>query len=154
MKEFFSEDGHLTDFAFNSFINDDIEELNRLEIAEHTSFCDKCLLKYMDLLDNSELISPPEIMEHNIMIKITKNIRRTKLNQYFSMALAACFAMTFWVTGVFALPHPTDNRLLNMTNKFTQTAIEFTDSVSIISNNINNILNNIQLKGVSKNEKK
>lgn len=154
MKEFFSEDGHLTDFAFDSFINDNIEELHRLEFAEHTSFCDECLLKYMDLLDNSKLISPPEIMEHNIMLKITNNTRRVKLNQYFSMALAACFAMTFWVTGVFTLPNSTNNKLLSMTNNFTQTAIEFTDSVSNISNNINNILNNIQLKGVSKNEKK
>lgn len=154
MKEFFKEDGHLTDFAFDSIINDNIEELNRLEIAEHTSFCDECLLKYMDLLDNSVLICPPEIMEQNIMLKIAKNTRRLHLNQYFSMAIAACFAMIFWVTGVFELPNQANNKLLNMTSSLTQTAVEFTDNISSISNNINIILNSIQSKGVIENEKK
>ena len=60
MKELFDPNGHLTDDAFGALLRDEpLDEMERLEISEHLSFCDRCVERYAALLDGSELLSPP-----------------------------------------------------------------------------------------------
>ena len=57
--ERFHTDGHLTDEALAALIRDGRpDELSRLEIAEHLSFCDVCLQRYTDLLSGTTLLEP------------------------------------------------------------------------------------------------
>lgn len=47
----FRPDGHLTDAALTALVRGDcLEELDRLELAEHLAYCDQCLQRYAELL--------------------------------------------------------------------------------------------------------
>ena len=48
----FRNDGHLSDGALESLIHNGeaLDDLTRLEAAEHLVFCDQCLQRYTDLL--------------------------------------------------------------------------------------------------------
>lgn len=47
MKELFDPNGHLTDDAFGALLRDEpLDEMERLEISEHLSFCDRCVERY------------------------------------------------------------------------------------------------------------
>ena len=61
MNELFDREGCLTDFALRTLMEDgQLEELERLEIAEHLSFCDRCVARYGQLLEQRPLEAPPE----------------------------------------------------------------------------------------------
>ena len=49
--EMFNNDGHLTEQALQSLNTGHLDELCRLEAAEHLSFCDECLLRYTAILE-------------------------------------------------------------------------------------------------------
>ena len=42
----FRDDGHLTDEALTALAGESLDDLSRLEIAEHLAFCDLCLQRY------------------------------------------------------------------------------------------------------------
>ena len=45
----FRPDGHLTDAALTALVRGDcLEELDRLELAEHLAYCDQCLQRYTE----------------------------------------------------------------------------------------------------------
>ena len=59
MMELFQEDGHLTQYALDALVQDlPLDELSRLEIAEHLSFCDACVDRYSQALENCLLLTP------------------------------------------------------------------------------------------------
>ena len=50
----FRPDGHLTDAALTALVRGDcLEELDRLELAEHLAYCDQCLQRYTELAQDS-----------------------------------------------------------------------------------------------------
>ena len=49
--ELFREDGCLTDEGLQALRDGQLDELGRLEAAEHLSYCDKCMDRYTALLD-------------------------------------------------------------------------------------------------------
>jgi hypothetical protein len=150
MKELFDEAGHLTDYAFNCLINDELDELTRLEISEHMSFCDDCLLRYMNILDSQQLIEPPELLEKSIMSKLKARTIRVLMNQYTQMAIAASFALVFWVSGVFNPMNYDVKAITSVSSGLTETTSEFEEN---ISQGLNKIIS-IDLKGVKLYEKK
>ena len=45
--ELFDPSGHLTDRALLALVrNEELDELARLELAEHLAYCDRCLQRY------------------------------------------------------------------------------------------------------------
>ena len=51
MNELFNQDGCLTDYALSALIHDKpLDELERLELSEHLSFCDACIERYTAML--------------------------------------------------------------------------------------------------------
>ena len=46
----FREDGHLTDEGLRALIAGELDEMGRLETAEHLDFCDQCVERYSELL--------------------------------------------------------------------------------------------------------
>lgn len=101
MKDLFTADGHLTGEALRMLAAEGLEELSRLEVAEHLSFCDECVQKYTEFLSAGELMQPPQELHENILRRIRRKARLFLCNRYGAAAAAACFAITFWLTGVF-----------------------------------------------------
>lgn len=150
MKELFDNDGHLTDIAFMLLDSNKLDDLQRLEIAEHNSFCDECLDRYIGYVEKSELMIPSELMKKKINNKIFVNNKKICLNQYISVAIAACFTMIFWITGAFNISSGNHN-LVTLTSSFTQKTIEITEG---ISDRFNQVFYNIKLEGDNLYEKK
>ena len=54
----FRPDGHLTDAALTALVRGDcLEELDRLELAEHLAYCDQCLQRYTELLSEGPMLT-------------------------------------------------------------------------------------------------
>ncbi len=138
MKRLFDEKGHLTQEAFEMLANKELDDLQRLKIAEHNSLCDKCLDRYIVYIESYEILTPPKIKNKNLY-----------LNQYISLAISACFAMLFWLTGAFSIS--CDYSLVKLTNNFTQKTVKITQD---ISNKFNQVFDNIILEGDNLYEKK
>jgi predicted anti-sigma-YlaC factor YlaD len=110
MSEIFDTNGHLTDFALQQLLTGNPDELTRLEISEHLSFCDRCTIRYTNLLEQSEWLSPTRPLEQDIMKRVGRQTQVVLLRRYASMAVAACFAIVFWITGIFNFPLLTSER--------------------------------------------
>ena len=105
MLELFHENGHLTDEAIQSLIREEeLDELQRLEISEHFSFCDACTSRYAELLSDDVLQSPPVPLYGQVMKNIRQKERRMFWRRLTTIATAACLALVFWWNGVFTFP--------------------------------------------------
>lgn len=56
--ELFYENGHLTPEGLNALVDGQLDEMARLEAAEHLSFCDECLVRYTALVEQAPLAAP------------------------------------------------------------------------------------------------
>lgn len=105
MKELFKQDGHLTDEGLSRLVNgEELDELSRLEIAEHLSFCDECVSRYSQLLLPEEYAAPPVPLYGSIMKKIRERARRIFLSRAATVSTAACLTLVFWWGGIFTFP--------------------------------------------------
>ena len=60
--ELFQENGCFTDEGLQAVAGGQLDELGRLEAAEHLSYCDKCMDRYTALLTADVLETPPKGM--------------------------------------------------------------------------------------------
>lgn len=146
MNELFHSDGHLTDYAFRALINDEpLDELSRIEITEHLSFCDKCVLRYSELLTDDVLTEPEETVVPTVMERIRNRARLIFFNKYVAVVMAASIAMVLWVTGVFESfasdeMNQTINYLSERSDSFGEKTTNF---VQNISNGVSDIIEKI-----------
>ncbi|MCI8649528.1 MAG: hypothetical protein HFG20_05365 [Anaerotruncus sp.] len=102
MKQLFCESGHLTDDALQALIQDEpLDELSRLEIAEHLSFCDRCVARYAAMLEEPVLVSPPETLVPGVIKRLRQRARQVFRSRYTTAIAAASFALVFWNAGLF-----------------------------------------------------
>lgn len=94
--------GCLTDPALDGLIAGSLEELQRLEVSEHLSFCDQCLDRYTARLTPDVLIEPSELMKPSILSALRKKAAKAFVSRYFHMAVAASLTLVLWGSGVFA----------------------------------------------------
>lgn len=99
--KYFGSDGHLTDDAFIDLDSGIADEMTRLEISEHLSFCDECVLRYSEYMENSVLEEIPPNLTKDISKAVVKYSLKDNIKRYLLVGTAACFAITFWVSGVF-----------------------------------------------------
>ena len=109
--ELFHENGCLTDAALRAVVDGTLDETARLEVCEHLSFCDACLLRYTALLDDGALLTPEEPVAPGVMQRIRERTLRVLVNRYTRAAAVAVLALALWSTGVFSslvpkLPDP------------------------------------------------
>ena len=156
MKELFDDAGHLTEYALKAVIHQNLDEFSRLEISEHLSFCDACLVSYTALLSDDMLEEPPEPLAPGIMQKIRRAAIVFFFNKYITMAFAASAAIVLWITGAFT---SFDNTNID---KFA-TRIEYTsDTIARgtvflsdgISNALSGLFNTASKKGTTIYEEK
>ncbi|MDL2293642.1 zf-HC2 domain-containing protein [Ruminococcaceae bacterium OttesenSCG-928-D13] len=104
MMELFHEDGHLTDAGLAALIDGGLDELERLEVAEHLSFCDKCLVRYTALLTDEVLLTPETPQKPKVMKRLRSRTWKVRVGRYATVAAAACLAVVMWAVGSFAAP--------------------------------------------------
>ena len=102
----FREDGHLTDEGIQALESDNLDEMQRLEAAEHLAFCDCCVARQLALMvDENALLCIPETFVRSIMKRVKKRGRKV----YFARwtITAAGLVLALWGAGlVFAVTQP------------------------------------------------
>lgn len=106
MTELFRPDGHLSDEGLQALVGGELDELQRLEAAEHLGFCQPCMQRYLALLTGDVLEAPP----HDLQLPVARGIRaklasRT-FRRYATAAVAAVLTLTLWGAGVFEWMSP------------------------------------------------
>ena len=101
MMDLFYPDGHLTPQAMQGLMDGTLDELGRLEVAEHLGFCNQCMQTYTKLLCQSPLMEPPQDMTLPVMRQVRVRNLRTELKRWGMVAASVAVAGTLWYTGVF-----------------------------------------------------
>ena len=65
--ELFDQNGCLTEEGLHAVIGGQLDELGRLEAAEHLSYCDECMDRYTALLTADVLEEPPRSARGAVM---------------------------------------------------------------------------------------
>ena len=153
MKGYFTDDGHLTSLAFQDLAFGEPDELSRLEIAEHLSFCDECTARYADFLSDGILEDLPEPLSPSVLKKLRQRTRVVFFNRYVRVGIAACLTLLLWLGGIFSLQpmKPQDKGSpVSFSESFSQKTAEFTQN---LTDSVNQFFNRIDLKGVFHYEK-
>lgn len=151
MEDLFDKEGHLTKFAINSNIEGNLDELHRLEISEHISFCEKCLEVYIEALTEDKLLHPFESCSSKVEREIEKTKYAGLFRRYATVFVAACFTMMLWVSGIFSVNYAEKinqahvSMMSEKNIRITEITKNFTEN---ISDGLNNTFKNISLKGV------
>jgi len=101
MAVLFNQEGHINKEGFKLLLNNKVDELQRLELSEHLSFCDRCLEEYMDCLQDIQLLAPQTSLAQEIFKKARYKAMKLFHSRFSMVAAAACLAMVFWTTGIF-----------------------------------------------------
>lgn len=158
-KDFFDIQGHLTDTALDALIDETADELQRLEIAEHLSFCDHCLERYTSRLTGEALVVPA-CKASSISVTVRKKSGAEHewsfSTDMATMAVAACFALILWVSGAFVVnANRMEFKLLDAiqsgSQQFSQATNSFSEKLSDI---LQNLINKFDAKGASQHAQK
>lgn len=97
----FRDDGHLTDETLTALAQgQELDELGRLEAAEHLAFCDLCLQRYTDLLDGAPLLVPEHSCQDSLWVRVRTRTLRLVTSRYATAAAAVALALTMvWGSG-------------------------------------------------------
>lgn len=104
-------DGHLTDFALAALMDGRLDQLHRLEVGEHLSYCDHCLDRYSELLTLDTLKVPETDPTPVIMQRIRRNKWRASIRRYTAAVAAVAIGSSLWYSGLLtamgdAMLHP------------------------------------------------
>lgn len=102
MSELFFSDGHLTDAALQGLIDGSLDELSRLEVGEHLSYCDACLDRYTALLTADTLEEPEVNQTLPVMRKVYKRQMDRATQRYATAVAAVAIGSVLWYAGVFS----------------------------------------------------
>ena len=97
--ELFREDGCLTDEGLLAVTKGGLDELGRLETAEHLSYCDRCMDRYTALLTADALETPPKPLRGAVMSNIWVRLMQNTYGRVAVASVAAVLALTMWKTG-------------------------------------------------------
>lgn len=94
--ELFEQNGCLTEEGLHAVIGGQLDELGRLEAAEHLSYCDKCMDRYTALLTADVLEEPPRSARGAV---IWVRLMQNTWGRAAVAAVAAVLALTLWRSG-------------------------------------------------------
>ena len=93
--DIFREDGHLSQAVLTALAkNEPLEDLHRLEIAEHLAWCDLCLQRYTESLSGQELLTPLKSCQESVWRRIRVRTLRILTSRYATAAAAVAVALT------------------------------------------------------------
>ena len=91
--ELFREDGCMTDAGFRAMMDGQLDELGRLEAAEHLSYCDQCMDRYTALLTADALEKPPKSVQGAVMGTIWARLMQNTYGRAAVAGVAAVLAL-------------------------------------------------------------
>ena len=97
--ELFDEKGCLTDEGLQALTDGQLDEMGRLETAEHLAYCDRCMDRYTALLAGDTLETPPRSARGAVMGTIWVRLMQNTWGRTAVAAVAAVLALTMWRTG-------------------------------------------------------
>ncbi len=97
--ELFRENGCFTDEGLRSVVESRLDEMGRLEAAEHLSYCDQCMDRYTALLTEEVLEAPPKSMKNTVMTTIWVRLMQNTYGRISVAGVAAVLALTMWRSG-------------------------------------------------------
>ena len=97
--ELFREDGCLTDEGLQAVVHGGLDELGRLETAEHLSYCDSCMDRYTALLTADVMETPPKTMRSTVMSTIWVRLMQNTYGRVAVASVAAVLALSMWKAG-------------------------------------------------------
>ena len=97
--ELFDKNGCLTDEGLQALQAGGLDELGRLETAEHLSYCDKCMDRYTALLTADALETPPHSAHKAVMAAIWVRLMQNTWGRAAVAGVAAVLAFTMWRSG-------------------------------------------------------
>ena len=97
--ELFREDGCLSDEGLHALTAGQLDELGRLEAAEHLAYCDKCTDRYTALLTADALADPPRDVRRTVMSTIWVRLMQNTWGRAAVAGVAAVLAFTMWRSG-------------------------------------------------------
>ena len=98
--ELFDENGCLTDEGLQALTKGQLDEMGRLEAAEHLSYCDRCMDRYTALLTADVLETPPRSAHKAVMTAIWVRLMQNTWGRAAVAAVAAVLALTMWRSGM------------------------------------------------------
>lgn len=99
--ELFYPDGCLSEQGLHALLEGELDELGRLETAEHLAYCNKCMDRYTALLTADVLQEPPKSVRSAVMTSIWVRLMQNVYGRTAVATVAAVLALTMWRTGVF-----------------------------------------------------
>ena len=97
--ELFDKNGCLTDEGLQALQAGGLDELGRLETAEHLAYCDKCMDRYTALLTADALETPPRSAHKAVMAAIWVRLMQNTWGRAAVAGVAAVLAFTMWRSG-------------------------------------------------------
>ena len=106
--ELFDPSGHLTDRALLALVrNEELDELARLELAEHLAYCDRCLQRYTALLADVPLLVPAHSCRESLWRRIRARTIQIFTSRYAAAAAGVVLALTLvWGSGYGSIRLP------------------------------------------------
>lgn len=98
----FDQKGHLTDEGLDAVVNGALDEMQSLEAAEHLSFCDECLVRYTQRLQEPVCVAPPQDLTLPVMRRLRKRAAQIFLSRYGTAAAAVVLAFCLMQSGFFS----------------------------------------------------
>ena len=97
--ELFDKNGCLTDEGLQALQAGGLDELGRLETAEHLAYCDKCMDRYTALLTADALETPPHSAHKAVMAAVWVRLMQNTWGRAAVAGVAAVRACTMWRSG-------------------------------------------------------
>lgn len=93
--EHFRPDGHLTKEAIAALAaGQELNELTRLELAEHLAYCDRCLQRYTDALEGAAVLTPEHSCRESLWQRVRMRTLRLITSRYAAAAAAVVLALS------------------------------------------------------------
>lgn len=97
--EWFRDDGCMTEAGLRALLDGQLDEMGRLEAAEHLSYCDHCMDRYTALLTADVLETAPRGMRGAVMGGVWARLMQNTYGRAAVAGVAAVLALTMWRSG-------------------------------------------------------
>lgn len=147
--------GCLTDEGLQALADGQLDELSRLEAAEHLAFCDACLDRYTALLAGPMIVQPPQDLQKPVWQRIRSQMFRVLTNRYATAAAAVAIAFCLWGSGLFQGLVPTPDAQLTPALQLQQTEqtlerrLAFNEAARSASRSLSSLFDSVS-DGISK----
>ena len=98
----FNQNGHITAEGFFLLVTEKADEMQRLELSEHLSFCYRCLEQYLVEMEKITLLEIEESVAKRVMKKVRHKTALLAHKRFGTAVAAACIAMILWTSGAFS----------------------------------------------------